>query len=142
MGIIEILRRLWLFSANKIKSSESGSKQLTQLIIAAHNCHKNGSKLQGLFWVLFPKKIKQVLCKYATPDHMTISLNELPYIIGIICFEVTPWQPFPKPTNWNHGIWSGSNQRGRHCATTSDTDSVKTLLIKGASMSNYFISIW
>ena len=40
MGTTEILRRIWLFSANKIKSSESGSKQPTQLIIAAHNCHK------------------------------------------------------------------------------------------------------
>ena len=33
MGITEILRRIWLFSANKIKSSESVSKQPTQLII-------------------------------------------------------------------------------------------------------------
>ena len=33
MGITEILRRIWLFSANKIKSSESGSKQPTQLIV-------------------------------------------------------------------------------------------------------------
>ena len=32
MGITEILRRIWLFSANKIKSSESFSKQSTQLI--------------------------------------------------------------------------------------------------------------
>ena len=39
MGITEILRRIWLFSANKIKSSESFSKQPTQLIFAAHNCH-------------------------------------------------------------------------------------------------------
>ena len=39
MGITEILRRIWLFSANKIKSSESFSKQSTQLIIEAHNCH-------------------------------------------------------------------------------------------------------
>ena len=37
MGMIEILRRIWLFSAIKIKSSESGSTQPTQLIIAAHN---------------------------------------------------------------------------------------------------------
>ena len=34
MGITEILRRIWLFSANKIKSSESVSKQPTQLIVA------------------------------------------------------------------------------------------------------------
>ena len=31
IGITEILRRVWLFSANKIKSSESGSKQPSQL---------------------------------------------------------------------------------------------------------------
>ena len=33
MGITEILRRIWLFSENKVKSSESFSKQPTQLII-------------------------------------------------------------------------------------------------------------
>jgi hypothetical protein len=37
MGITEILRMIWIFSANKIKSSESVSKQPTQLIIAADN---------------------------------------------------------------------------------------------------------
>ena len=37
MGISEILRRILLFSANKIKSSESFSKQPTQLIIGADN---------------------------------------------------------------------------------------------------------
>ena len=31
-GIPELLRRIWLFSANKIKSSETISKQPTQLI--------------------------------------------------------------------------------------------------------------
>ena len=39
MGITEILRRIWLYSANNINSSESFGKQPTQLIIAAHNCH-------------------------------------------------------------------------------------------------------
>ena len=39
MRITEILKKIWLFSANKRKSSESISKQPTQLIIAAHNCH-------------------------------------------------------------------------------------------------------
>ena len=37
MEITEILRRIWLFTANKIKGSESFSKQPTQLIIAADN---------------------------------------------------------------------------------------------------------
>ena len=33
MGITEILGRIWLFSANKTKSSEYFSKQPTQLIV-------------------------------------------------------------------------------------------------------------
>ena len=33
MGITEILRRIWPFSAKKIKILESGSKQPTQLIV-------------------------------------------------------------------------------------------------------------
>ena len=40
MGITEILRRIWLFSANKIKRSEAVRKQPSQLNIVAHNCHK------------------------------------------------------------------------------------------------------
>jgi hypothetical protein len=54
MGITAILRRIWLFSANKIKkNSESISKQpnsthrRTQLIIAAHNCHKSATEIQA-----------------------------------------------------------------------------------------------
>ena len=39
LGITDVLRRIWLFSINKIKSSESASKQPTQLIIVAYNCH-------------------------------------------------------------------------------------------------------
>ena len=48
VGLTESLKMSWLFSANKIKSSESFSKQpssthrRTQLIIATHNCHKGG----------------------------------------------------------------------------------------------------
>ena len=33
MGITEILSRIWLFPANQIKTSESGSKEPTQLIV-------------------------------------------------------------------------------------------------------------
>ena len=33
MGNTEILKRIWLFSANKMKSSESFSKQPTQFIV-------------------------------------------------------------------------------------------------------------
>jgi hypothetical protein len=47
MGIKEILIMVWLFSVNKIISSESFSKQQAQLIIAADNCHITGPS-QGL----------------------------------------------------------------------------------------------
>ena len=50
MGITEILRRIWLFSANKIKNSESFSKQPTQLIIAANNCHTKSKGLCVFFY--------------------------------------------------------------------------------------------
>ena len=50
IGITEILRRVWLFSANKIKSSESFSKQPTQLIIAANNCHTKSKGLCVFFY--------------------------------------------------------------------------------------------
>ena len=33
MGITEILRTIWLFSSNKMKSSESFRKQPTQIIV-------------------------------------------------------------------------------------------------------------
>ena len=46
MGITEMLRRIWPFSANKIKkNSESYSKQPTQLFTVAHNCQKYVTKL-------------------------------------------------------------------------------------------------
>ena len=47
MGITEILRRVWLFSANKTKSSESFSKQPTQLIVKLNSSlrQKLGTKV-------------------------------------------------------------------------------------------------
>ena len=51
--VTKISRRIWLFSANKIESSESFSKQPTQLIIAAHDCH---TSLFSLFtWLKKPR---------------------------------------------------------------------------------------
>ena len=37
MGITEVLKRIWLFSAKKVKSSESVSKQPTQLIVKVNS---------------------------------------------------------------------------------------------------------
>ena len=41
MGITEILRRIWLFSANKTKSSEPFSNQPTQLIIELNSSFRH-----------------------------------------------------------------------------------------------------
>ena len=52
MEITDILRRIRLFSANKIKSFESGSKQPTQLIVELNSSlrhiivTKNGNDIQ------------------------------------------------------------------------------------------------
>ena len=42
MEITEILGRIWLFSANKIKSSESVSKQPTHLNSSSNSTHHCG----------------------------------------------------------------------------------------------------
>ena len=48
MWITEILREIWLFSSNNIKSSESFSKQPTQrIVIAAHNCHNLSNQVES-----------------------------------------------------------------------------------------------
>ena len=48
MGITEIFRRIWLFSANKITSFESVSKHPTQLIVKL-----NSSSWQKLGTIIF-----------------------------------------------------------------------------------------
>ena len=50
MGITDMLRRIWLFSANKMKISESVSKQPTQLIIVANKCHTRWHLKEGYLW--------------------------------------------------------------------------------------------
>jgi hypothetical protein len=61
MGITEILRRIWLFSANKIKSSDSGSKQSTQLIIVANNCHT--------YYIILVRDMNIFEYYFRNPDH-------------------------------------------------------------------------
>ena len=55
MGKTMILRRIWLFSANKIKSSESGSKQPTQLIVELNSSFRHTIVTKVL--VILTKKI-------------------------------------------------------------------------------------
>ena len=54
MGMTEILRSIWLFSTNKIKSSQSFSKQPTQLIVELNlsSRQKLGTILSLPFFVL------------------------------------------------------------------------------------------
>ena len=64
MEITEILRKIWLFSANKIKSSESGSKQPSQLIIAAHDCH---TSLHGFVINMYPTLLRNCNWQFSSP---------------------------------------------------------------------------
>ena len=58
MGIKEILRMIWLFSASKIKWSESFSKQPTQLIVELNS---------SLRHIIVPKVLSQHF-DYKTPE--------------------------------------------------------------------------
>ena len=57
MGITELLRRIWLFSANKIKSSESVRNQPTQLIVKINSSlpsfHVSNFKSSKKLWLTF-----------------------------------------------------------------------------------------
>ena len=77
MGITKILRRIWLFSANKIKSSESFSKQPTQLIIVAHNCHKNFASI-----VYLPTWLILLLTAINRKKNMTSDLIQTKLVYG------------------------------------------------------------
>jgi hypothetical protein len=55
MGITEVLRRIWLFSENKIKSSESGRKQPTQLIIELNSSLRHIIVTLGTFLISLKK---------------------------------------------------------------------------------------
>ena len=60
MGVTDILRKMWLFSANKIKSSKSFSKQPTQLILNLNWSMRHiivtkkysGKPCRGLLWLI------------------------------------------------------------------------------------------
>ena len=73
MGITEILRRIWLFSANKIKSSESFSKQPTQLII------KLNSSLQH---IIATHGFDLAMCQIFWGD-LSLSINKKIVLCGI-----------------------------------------------------------
>ena len=109
MGITEILRRIWLFSANKIKSFESFSKQPTQLIVKVNSSLRHiivtfdSSELilsQTLilmccscYWL---SEINWPLDKITQPSHLIIFLRQSNYIssrsMGNICkFEQCFW---------------------------------------------------
>ena len=60
MGITEILRRIWLFSANKMQISEYSSKQPTQLIIKLNS------------------SLRHIIVTKGTPEQFSIPLNTLP----------------------------------------------------------------
>ena len=102
MGITEILRRIWLFSANKIKSSESFSKQPTQLIIKLNLSlwHKIVTKHECLLspvrgWIATSEWVYQAVCVFSgisillRPDQSLFKMSKSSQVLHIsICEHV------------------------------------------------------
>jgi hypothetical protein len=83
MGITEILRKICLFSANEIKSSESFYKQPTQLIVELN------SLLRHLIVTMqFSIKIKQHLIQLVqNQQNWTFKDKKLSPYVGIQIFQ-------------------------------------------------------
>ena len=123
MGITEILRRIWLFSASKIKSFESFIKKPTplvlefnsslrhiivtffynQLFLQFRNCTKfsysNFLKFPMYSDVtkLLPEKLFSTV--YATPNQMSIPFDKLP------CKHINIVNTVSKSISWSSNIW-------------------------------------
>ena len=72
MGITEILRRICLFPANKIKSSESFSKQPTQLIVELNSSLRHIIFTQVILTYLWTM-CSFILIRYETFGGVTIT---------------------------------------------------------------------
>ena len=72
MGITEILRRIWLFSTNRIKSSESGSEQPTQLIVELNSSLRHIIVTIGIInlFVNYEKDYQSLDCKKKAKNYI------------------------------------------------------------------------
>ena len=84
MGITEILRRIWLFSA-KIKSSESFSNQPTQLIVKLNS---------SLRHIIVTKDRKHALTHFDS-RHQDCNITRISGIFPSICVKIKYSQYFP-----------------------------------------------
>ena len=75
MGIKEFLRRIWLISEDKIKTSESVCKQSTQtraqLITVTDNCSNKGGLITEGIFVLVPSLLK--MCEMTIRKKVEVS---------------------------------------------------------------------
>ena len=79
MGITEILRRIWLFSANKTKSSESFNKQPTQLIVELNSSLRH-IIVTLLTWLGIPQTSVPRSSMAWRVAHAVTSVNPYPWI--------------------------------------------------------------
>ena len=82
MGITELLRRIWLFSANKTKSSESFCKQPTQLIVELN------SSLRHIIVTLLSCLITTVLAFETFPNDSSL-VTSYTATIRLACFQTS-----------------------------------------------------
>ena len=98
MGITEIMRRIWLFSAEKIKSYESFSKQPTQLIVQlnsslqqiidSHQCPMQSPNTKLLF---FGCSSYQLCVKFKNQPSVTKQhINKTPILYIYLYSQIWP----------------------------------------------------
>ena len=115
MGIPEILRKIWLFSANMAKSSESFSKQPTQLIIELNSSLRHiivtlDSIILDSVEKLKVKLICQLFLKKLYLSKSSSCAIFLVVFCRLVLFEFFSF--FCRAIEWNKKIkhWSEDNQ--------------------------------
>ena len=81
MGMTEILRRIWLLSANKTKSSEAFSKQPTQLIVELNS---------SLRYIIVTNIYRTSILEFDQNSYILLNRNNKPI------FDVELYDPIEK----------------------------------------------
>ena len=111
MGITEILRRIWLFSANKTKSSESFSEQPTQLIFEL----KSSLRLIIVTLIQYAKQFVSIWVPLKA-HHEIIQIQILTNIRCLHLLMANSTESFPtivsSVTNETNLTWSNTSLKG------------------------------
>ena len=118
MGITEILGRIWLFSASKIKSS---THLRHQLIILAHNCH--------IRFTLHWSKLYNMELHYHSSIKIVFSLHSLNFTFRNTLYRRVHWGPEV------HGVHHGPADPNYFCDRLPESTKLYHSLVKTEDVS-------